>query len=110
MDTLKTVALAVMVLGMVSCATPRKSYMVGAYSKSSKLTAEDDSLFRAVVLSHSDLQLRPVKVARQVVGGMNYRYECVDRNKRKVEVIVFEPLPGRGAAHVVSVNGKAYTE
>ena len=52
--------------------------MVGAFGKSTKLTSEEDSLFKAVVLSHSNLQLKPLKVSRQVVGGTNYRYECVD--------------------------------
>ncbi len=110
MDTLKLFALAVVIFGMASCVSSRRDCLVGAYSKSGKLTAQDDSLFRAVVLSHSDLQLKPVKVSRQVVAGMNYCYECVDKNKRKVEVVVYEPLPGNGAARVVSVNGQAYVE
>ena len=78
--------------------------------KSTKLTAEDDSLFKAVVLSHSDLQLKPVKVSRQVVAGMNYCYECVDNNKKKVEVVVYKPLPGQGDARILSIGGKEYTE
>lgn len=56
--------------------------MVGAFGKSTKLTSEEDSLFKAVVLSHSNLQLKPLKVSRQVVGGTNYRYECVDNKKK----------------------------
>lgn len=57
--------------------------MVGAFGKSTKLTTEEDSLFKAVVLSHSNLQLKPLKVSRQVVAGTNYRYECVENNKKK---------------------------
>lgn len=84
--------------------------MVGAFGKSTKLTSEEDSLFKAVVLSHSNLQLKPLKVSRQVVAGTNYRYECVDNNKKKVEVVVYEPLPGQGDARILSIVGKEYTE
>lgn len=56
--------------------------MIGAFGKSTKLTTEEDSLFKAVVLSHSNLQLKPHKVSHQVVAGTNYRYECVDNNKK----------------------------
>lgn len=60
--------------------------MVGAFGKSIKLTSEEESLFKAVVLSHSNLQLKPLKVSRQVVGGTNYRYECVDNNKKRLRL------------------------
>lgn len=110
MNTIKTLALIAIIIGMASCASTKKSQMVGAFGKSTKLTAEDDSLFKAVVLSHSDLQLKPVKVSRQVVAGMNYCYECVDNNKKRVVVIVHEPLPGQGDARILSINGKDYTK
>lgn len=60
--------------------------MLGAFGKSTKLTSEEDSLFKAVVLSHSNLQLNPLKVSRQVVGGTNYRYECVDNNEKRLRL------------------------
>ena len=110
MDTLKIFALAITLLGVASCADSQKACLVGAYGKSSRLTAEEDSLFKAVVLSHNGLQLRPVRVSRQVVAGINYRYECIDPNKCKVEIVVYQPLPGNGAARITSVNGKAYPE
>ncbi len=109
MKTIKTLALAAIIISMASCASTQKEPMVGAFDKSTKLTEAEDSLFKAVVLSHSDLQLRPLKVSRQVVAGMNYRYECVDKNKKKVEVIVYEPLPGQGDARILSIDGKEYT-
>ena len=37
-------------------------------------------------------------------------YECVDNNKKKVEVVVYEPLPGQGDARILSIGGKEYTE
>lgn len=63
-----------------------KIQMIGAFGKSTKLTTEEDSLFKAVVLSHSNLQLKPHKVSHQVVAGTNYRYECVDNNKKKLRL------------------------
>lgn len=110
MDTLKTLALAAAAVCMAACAGTRKEPMVGGFDKSTKLTAEEVSLFETVVLSHGDLQLKPLKVSRQVVAGTNYRYECVDKNKKKVEVVVHEPLPGQGDARILSVNGKEYAE
>lgn len=108
MKTLKLFTVTAMALCMASCASIRKSPLTGAYDKSTKLTAKEDSLFQAVVLSHSDLQLKAVKVARQTVAGTNYRYECMDKNKKKVEVVVFQPLPGQGEAIITSVDGKEY--
>ena len=35
---------------------------------------------------------------------------CVDNNKKKVEVVVYEPLPGQGDARILSIGGKEYTE
>ena len=112
MDTFKTLALvAAIIATVISCSCQQKTEMVGAFDKSTKLTEEEDSLFKAVVLSHDDLQLKPLKVSRQVVAGTNYRYECVDvNNKKKVEIVVYQPLPGAGEARILSVNGKDYVQ
>ena len=84
--------------------------MEGVFGKSTKLTTEEDSLFKTVVLSHSNMQLKPLKVSRHAVAGTNYRYECVDNNKKKVEVVVYEPLQGQSDARILSIDGKEYTE
>ena len=110
MNTIKTLALATIIIGMASCASTQRSQMEGAFGKSTKLTTEEDSLFKAVVLSHSNLQLKPHKVSRQVVAGTNYKYECINENKRTVEVVIFQPLPGQGEARILSVNGKTDTK
>ena len=109
MNLLKTLALAATITTIASCSSSQNTEMVGAFGKSTKLTAEEDSLFKAVVLSNVDLQLKPLKVSRQVVAGTNYCYECVDAHKSKVEVVVYQPLPGAGNARILSVNGKDYT-
>ena len=108
MKILRTLALIATITTVASCSCQQKAEMVGAFGKSTKLTAEEDSLFKAVVLSHNDLQLKPLKVSRQVVAGTNYCYECVDANKKKVEVVVYQPLPGAGKAQILSINGKDY--
>lgn len=64
MNTIKTLALATIIIGMASCA------------------------------STQNLKC----------------YECVDNNKKKVEVVVYEPLPGQGDARILSIGGKEYTE
>ena len=108
MNKLKTLALTAIIITIASCSYSQNTKMVGAFDKSTKLTAEEDSLFKAVVLSHADLQLMPIKVSRQVVAGTNYRYECVDTHKSKVEVVIYQPLPGEGDARILSINGKEY--
>ncbi len=109
MEKRKTMVFAGALLLMAACACDKGDRTVGAYGKSDKLGAEEDSLFRAAVLSCAGLRLKPLKVSRQVVAGTNFRYECVDENGRKVEVVVFQPLPYTGEeARVTSVGGKQY--
>lgn len=48
MNTIKTLALATIIIGMASCASTPKFQMVGAFGKSTKLTSEEDSLFKTV--------------------------------------------------------------
>ncbi len=112
MKYLKIMAWALMAVLMAACACgSRRDVMVGAYGKAGKLTAQEDSLFTAVVVEREGLQLKPLKVARQVVGGMNYRFECVDAHKKKVEVVVYQPLPCYGEeARITSIDDKPYTK
>lgn len=100
-------AFAAIAVGMASCGTSRDT-MTGAYDKSTKPTAAEDSIFRVAVSSNGKLDLKPLKVARQVVAGMNYRFTCIDSNRKKMEVVVYEPLPGQGEAHITSINGQEY--
>ena len=108
MNTIKTFVLGGIIIGMISCTGTNKSQLVGAYSKSSKLTAKDDSIFRVAVLSHSDLLLKPLKVSRQVVAGTNYRFDCIDNNNKHVEVVVYEPLSTQEEARILNIDGKEY--
>ncbi|MGM9804133.1 MAG: hypothetical protein ACI308_08155 [Muribaculaceae bacterium] len=106
----KPLTLLAAILCMASCSN-KSAYtnetMMGAYGKYTALTADDDSLFRAVMASHQELKLTPVKVSHQVVEGMNHCFECIDSDKKKVEIVIYEPLPGNGNARLTEVNGKA---
>ncbi len=112
MKYLKMMTLALMTVLMAACAcNHRRDVMVGGYGKASRLTAQEDSLFIAVVLNQEGLHLKPLKVARQVVAGTNYRFECVDEHKKKVEVVVYQPLPCyEEESRITSINGKPYTK
>lgn len=107
-----TVLLAFASVMVASCAcNGRRDVMVGGYGKAGKLTAQEDSLFTAVVKNEAGLQLRPLKVSRQVVAGTNYRFECVDADRKKVEVVVYQPLPCYNEkARITSINDKPYTK
>lgn len=109
MNTIKTLALATIIIGMASCASTQKSQMVGAFGKSTKLTTEEDSLFKAVVLSHSNLQLKPHKVSAKLWLEQTIVMNAWITTK-KVEVVVYEPLPEQGDARILSIGGKEYTE
>lgn len=110
MTKLKTIVLMSIVFFMASCSSNKvftqADTLVGAYDKSTTITDEEYFLFKTVMQSHSDLQLKPIKVSRQVVAGTNYRYECINENKKTVEVVIFQPLPGEGEARILSINGK----
>ena len=110
MTKLKTIVLMSIVFFMASCSSNKvftqADTLVGAYDKSTTITDEEFSLFKTVMQSHSNLQLKPIKVSRQVVAGTNYKYECINENKRTVEVVIFQPLPGEGEARILSINGK----
>lgn len=110
MTKLKITVLMNIVLFMASCSSNKvftqADTLVDAYDKSTTITDEEFSLFKTMMQSHSDLQLKPIKVSRQVVAGTNYKYECINENKRTVEVVIFQPLPGQGEARILSINGK----
>ena len=89
---------------ITSCGTVDYAQLTGGFSRPARLTDEDMAVFREAV--DSGLGLRPRKVARQVVAGTNYRFECRNKDRRSVEVVIFEPLPGRGDARVTHIDGK----
>ncbi len=111
MNLLKTIALTAALICTAACGNCGQPEMVGAFGKSSRPTEQEKYLFESVVHSHGDLQqLKPLKVSRQVVSGTNYRYECRGNRHKRVEIIIFEPLPGQGEARILQIDGKEYAE
>lgn len=107
---IKTIfAIIGMAAAFAACGNSASKQMTGAYSEAMELTAEDDSLFRAVVTPY-DSTFVPVKVSRQVVAGTNYRFICQDKKGADREIVVFQPLPGEGDARIVSIDDKEYIE
>ena len=107
MTKLKTTVLMSIVVFMASCSSNKvltqADTLVGAYDKSTTITDEEFSLFKTVMQSHSDLQLKPIKVSRQVVAGTNYKYECINENKRTVEVVIFQKALKKSAGGDIAV-------
>lgn len=93
--------------GLMACGqhtTSNSSIISGGYGSPVNLTADDDSLFDAVVRpQHPDLH--PLKVSHQVVAGFNHCFVCKDQTGRQIEVVVFEPLPGDGHPHITRFDG-----
>lgn len=88
-----------------------RQYMCGAYAEYHALTDEDARVFGTAYKYGA--KLTPRSVATQVVAGTNYKYICTDASASAVEVVVFQPLPNRGEARVVSaeaVSGKETPE
>lgn len=79
--------------------------LAGGFSRPVKLNDEDLAVFREA--ADTSLGLKPRKVSRQIVAGTNYRFECRGKDRRTVEVVIFEPLPGRGDARITHIDGKS---
>lgn len=97
----------VSLLTIHSCSiTPDKEYnLAGGYSKYDKVSKEELQMFEDAIHSYdSTLCLTPQKVSRQVVAGMNYKFECADKEKRTCVVKIFKPLPGQGIPRVISID------
>lgn len=102
----------ILLANLFSCQSSKDTFkdtgIVGGFGKSTKLTSDEKELFEKAVLSHPELKLKPKKVSQQVVAGTNYRFECTDSNKKEVEVVVHQPLPGNGDARILSIGGKDF--
>lgn len=105
---LKFLIIIVAMAGIAACKSPANTSLVGGFNKSTKLTSDEKKLFKEVMRSHPGLELTPQKVCRQVVAGINYRFECIDTNKKQVMVVVYQPLPGNGDARITSIDGKSF--
>ena len=92
-----------------SCSTTdtKKAGLVGAYGNYEKVTAEEATLFDEAIKAYDTaLRLKPKKVCKQVVAGLNYQFLCVDAAKKEHTVIISKPRPGQGDPRVTSIDNK----
>lgn len=82
--------------------------LVGGFSESRAMTAEDSAVFAAATKDYAYLNLKPVVVSTQVVAGLNYMFECKMKAfggaEETVFVKIFKPLPNQGEPQLISVE------
>lgn len=78
--------------------------MVGAYGDYREVTEEESQLFYDTY--NDELKLKPIKVATQVVAGMNYSFicECVDNAEEHFKVVIYKPIGATKNPSVTSVE------
>lgn len=105
----RILAMMIALVGLIGCScgngTGTKG-MTGAYSKSGKLSEEEKAIFSEVVAPYVKPELKAEKVSRQVVAGTNFCFFCKDPYGKRVELVVYAPLPGNGESEITSVNGE----
>lgn len=69
-----------------------------------ELSEEEKAIFSEVVSPYVEPKLKAEKVSSQVVAGTNYCFVCKDPDGKRVEVVVYVPLPGNGDPEIISVN------
>lgn len=84
--------------------------MTGGYTQQRPLGDQERELFRQVTRGMTGVSYTPQSVATQVVAGTNYRFVCTAKSATlhpetyQAEVIVFQPLPGRGEPKITSIK------
>lgn len=105
----RILAMMIAIVGLIGCScgngTGTKG-ITGAYSKAGKLSEEEKAIFSEVVSPYVEPELKAEKVSRQVVAGTNYCFVCKDPDGKRVELVVYVPLPGNGGPDITSVNGE----
>jgi len=82
----------------------------GGWTPYRKPTAEEIALFNKVMEQIKGVRYVPTEVSSQVVAGTNYRFRAdgtisnLEQTKIKVLIEIFEPLPGEGKTHLVSIS------
>lgn len=82
--------------------------LVGGFSESRAMTAEDSAVFAMATKDYAYLNLKPVVVSTQVVAGLNYMFACKMKAfggaEETVQVKIFKPLPNQGEPQLISVD------
>jgi len=80
--------------------TGEPGIIAGGYSEDRDLTPEDLELFREATAGFVEVVYEPIKVATQVVAGMNYRFtalatlQSIPPDSNMVEITIFRSLEG----------------
>ncbi len=101
MQFFKSILVALLATFCLSSCSSNREPLCGGYSDYEKVTAEDIEFFNQNY--KGEVALTPKKVAKQVVGGLNYSFKCKGQDG-KYEVIIYEPLPGQGEPTTTSVT------
>ncbi|MEG1645414.1 MAG: hypothetical protein RR279_06165 [Alistipes sp.] len=84
--------------------------MVGGYTQQRPLTEADRTLFATATAKLEAPKYIPESVATQIVAGCNYRFICKivtsshEPRTTAAEIVIFQPLPGRGDPKVSSIH------
>lgn len=115
---MKKILYIALVAVLASCVgTPQNSdtkTLCGGWSEYSSLDSASLAVFNAAVVNTDSVGYVPATVARQVVAGMNYKYECetvnyLDRAKNaKVEITIYAPLRGKPQVTKIEPINKNY--
>lgn len=106
--TSKLVTLALASMAFISCSGNKNegntdTAVCGGYSDLRLPTEEETMLFNQL-FKDSALVIKPVNVRTQVVGGMNYRFQCEQMNAdstwSSVEVHLYDPISEEDAPEI----------
>lgn len=73
--------------------------LCGGYSEWRNPSEDELAVFKTATAGTEYHSLTPTSVASQVVAGTNFRFLCGEKT-----LVVFRPLPGRGAPVVTAVE------
>ena len=78
--------------------TQPKQEVVGGYSATKEISADDRAMFdKAIESIENYTDIKPLSVTTQVVAGTNYKFTCSAKDKEgkviKGEIVIFKPLP-----------------
>ncbi len=80
----------------------KNTQLCGGYTTFRALQQSEAKLFRETYTDEPAVE--PYEVATQVVAGINYKFRCKVKGGKGIYLItIYKPLPGQGAAKVISI-------
>ena len=87
--------------------------VVGGYSKTRKITSDEEALFHQATATLQGAEYEPQNVATQIVAGTNYRFLCkarlLDQNGKKGKryyavIVIHKPLSAEEPPRILSIE------